>query len=299
MKIELASVGRMRIAFASRALPLAAATEIRGRTDLYGHVLVWPNGSQYRVLPPGAVRTLLGERRIDAVPLVRPQSTTRGEGQRRLGLATKKWDLSTRSGKLSLEQAKIPNSGEGGALLCRLLSELVSIDPSAAPCATDEVPLRAQITWPGSGGGGVVLEAIAINEKVELATSTMLVPPPGGEFVPASLPPFPAAVFLSREELAALRLRPLELPARSVGAPDDGLLVFNGTDSLRYAFVDTVPVGWVAPGRELLVPGLVRGRYLVQWRTFLGDAVEAPSLVEVPARIAIGVASSVALDAGR
>ena len=130
-----------------------------------GHLLVWPNGVKYRVLPPGAVRTLLGERRVDAVPLVRPQTSTKSEGPHRLGLATKKWDLSTRTGKLSLEQAHIAGAGEGGPLLCRMLAEIIAVDPLFAPCSDEEVPLRAQYSWPD--GGSVAFEVTALAEKVD------------------------------------------------------------------------------------------------------------------------------------
>ena len=133
MTIDLASVGRMRVIFESRALPLGEESEIRSRSDRYGHVLVWPNGSRYRVLPPGAVRTVLGERRVDAIPLVRAQSSGRARGDAAAGFPTKKWELGTRTGKLALEQAKIVGAGEGGALFCRFLSEIVAIDPFRCP----------------------------------------------------------------------------------------------------------------------------------------------------------------------
>src|SRR5204863_6130740 len=136
-------------------------------SDFLGHLLVWPGGAQYRVLPPGAVRTLLGERRVDAVPLVRPQTSPKGEGARRVGFATKKIDLSTRTGKLFLEQAKIAGAGEGGLLLCRFLTEIVAIDPVFAPCESEEVPLRAFYTWPE--GGSIAFEVTSVAEKVDFS----------------------------------------------------------------------------------------------------------------------------------
>ncbi|HKQ71240.1 MAG TPA: hypothetical protein VJT73_17975, partial [Polyangiaceae bacterium] len=294
MAIDLASAGRMRIIFDSRSLPLEQNAEIRARTDRYGHVLVWPSGSQYRVLPPGAVRTLFGERRVDAIPLVRPQSSGKSDGARRAGYATKKWELTTRTGKLVLEQAKIPGAGEGGPLLCRLLAEIVAVDPSAAPCQADEVPLRAQYSWPQ--GGSIVFETNQVHEKSEYSSSTLLVPPLGGTFMPTGLPPHPIDTFLSKDELAAFRQKPLETtgtPAPS--APGEGLSLFNGTDVLRYAFLDSVPVAAVLPGKEVRVSGPLRGRYLVQWRTFLGDAVEPAATLELPARASLGVTT----DGGR
>jgi len=287
MTIDIASVGRMRVTFESRALPLAQGSEIRARTDLYGHLLVWPNESRYRTLPPGAVRTLLGERRVDAIPLVRARTSAKVDGPRRIGLATKRWDLDTRTGKVSLEQARIAGAGEGGALLCRFLSEIVAIDPSAAPCSPDDVPVRAQYAWPE--GGGVVFEVTSVAERVEFAGVQLLVPPSGGEFTPESLPLNAGATsLLTKEELASFRLRPIDAPGpRAQTAPAEGLALVNGTDTGRFAFVDGVPVAWVAANHDQLLSGLPRGRYTVQWRTFLGDTADAPFTVDLPARVAV------------
>jgi hypothetical protein len=294
MTVELSPLGRMRVVFSSRGLPLRQGTELRARTDRYGHVLVWPNATGYRVLPVGAVRTLLGERRIDAIPLVRPLSQARGDGPRRLGYPTRKWDVATRSGKMSLETARIAGAGESGALLCRLLSELIALDPQTAPCAIDEVPLRAQFTWPRAGG--VVFEAVAVGEKAELSPSDLAVPPVGSEFTPANSPPDGGAVFLSSDELAAFRLRAAEVASPlAAGAPRDGLLLHNATDVARYLFLDGVPAAWVDPGRDQLVLGPPRGRYQVQWRTFLGESSDPPITVEVPSRVSIGAGT----DGGR
>jgi hypothetical protein len=239
------------------------------------------------------VRTLLGERRIDAVPLVRPMTSTRGEGPRRLGFATKKWEIATRTGKVALELARIAGAGESGALWCRFLFEIIALDPSAAPCTGDEVPLRAQFSWPR--GGGVTFEATSVSEKSELSPSQLLVPPTGTEFTPGNPPPDAGALFLTSDELAAFRIRPAELAPVAAGAPRDGLLVHNATDVPRYVFLDAVPVAWVDPNRDQLVVGPPRGRYQVQWRTFLGEAGDAPLTVDLPARVSIGASA----DAGR
>ena len=68
--IDLTESGRMRIAFDSVSFTLTKFTELRARYDRYGHVLVWPNTDQYRVIPPGALRALIDERRIGRQNLV-------------------------------------------------------------------------------------------------------------------------------------------------------------------------------------------------------------------------------------
>jgi hypothetical protein len=268
-------------------MPLGEGTELRSRTDRYGHVLVWPSGSEYRSLPPGAARTLLGERRIDVVPLVRGQASPSVDGPHRLGLATKKIEIVTKTGKVVLEQAKIADAGDGGLLLCRLLTELIAIDPAQAPCASDDVPLRAQYTWPS--GGSITFEAFSITHRLDMPAGQLLVPPLACEYAPGALPPTTTGVFLTRDEMAAFRTRALDLgPSVAPGAPGEGLLAFNGTDLLRFLWLDGVAIAWVAPGKEQYVIGAPRGRYQAQWRTFLGDIVDLPRQVELPARLVVG-----------
>lgn len=288
--VDIASAGRLRVRFQSRAFPLGSGTELRSRIDGYGHVLVWPSGREYRVLPSGAVRTLLEERRADAIALVQPQMTGQTEGPKRAGRPTERWDLVTRTGRLSMERAKIAAAGEGAILFCRLLSEIIAIDPAAAPCVSEEVPVRAQYTWPN--GNGIVFEVSSIADKIEHPTGQLLVPPQGAAFVPAGLPRDATGIFLTRDELAALRTKPIEIgQSKAPGAPAEGLFAVNGTELLRYLYIDGVPVAWVPPFREQHVIGPPKGRYTVQWRTFLGDAIDPPKTVELPARISFGIAT--------
>jgi hypothetical protein len=77
-------------------------------------------------------------------------------------------------------------------------------------------------------------------------------------------------------------------PDAQVGVPDAGLLVVNSSDQLRVVWLDGVAAAWVAPGGRQLLASLVRGRYALQWRTFLGDAWEVPRLISVPGSSDIG-----------
>jgi hypothetical protein len=279
MRVDMAALGRMRIVFQARAMPIESDAEVRARADRYGHVLLWPNGSAYRVLPPGAVRTLLAEGRADATPLVRAESATVSDGGRRASRRTKKWELATRTGKLVLEQARMIAAGEGGPLFCRFLSEFIAVDPSVAPCAVDDVPVRAQYTWPG--GGSIVFEASSVVERTELAATQLSVPPAGVDFARTGVPARGTVVLLTREELGALRARPEPAPIPSF---DEGLFLQNRSDVLRYVFLDGIPAAIIAPNHDVSLMGLSRGRYLVQMRTFLGDAVDAPTWMDVPTR---------------
>ena len=55
------------------------------------------------------------------------------------------------------------------------------------------------------------------------------------------------------------------------------------------AWLDGAPIAWVAPGAQLGLPGLLRGRYGFAWRTFLGDAYDAPTTINVPGARVVGV----------
>jgi hypothetical protein len=288
--VDISSAGRLRVSFQSRAFPLGSGAELRSRSDGYGHVLVWPSGQEYRVLPAGAVRTLLGERRTDAIPLVQPEVAGPAEGPRRAGYPTQRLEMATRTGRLAMEQARIAAAGEGAILFCRLLSEIIAVDPAAAPCVSDEIPVRAQYTWPN--GNSLIFEVSHIADKVEIPSGQLMVPPHGATYVPNGLPRDATGLLLTRDELFAFRTKPIDTgPSKVVGAPTEGLFAVNPTELLRYLFVDGVPVAWVAPNREQKVIGPPRGRYVVQWRTFLGDAIEPPKTVEVPARISFGIST--------
>jgi hypothetical protein len=298
VRVDATDSGRMRVEMTSNALPLPAHTELRARADRWGHLLLWPNGSGYRVIPEGALRTLLGERRVDVTPLAAGQVKPAGDGKR-LGVAVRKVDVTAPLGTLRLELGKLPESGEGGPLLCRSFVELLGVDPKSTACQSGEVPLFASWTW--QEGGGISWEATAINRRNDFLPADFVVPPTGAQQEPSGLPIAPGGVVLSREELAAFRTAPANLPPPTdPTAPGEGFIAMNQTDTLLYLLVDGIPVALVPPLSEKYVIGTVRGRYLVQWRTFLGEKVLPPVMVEMPARISTGgSADAGAPDAGK
>src|SRR5262249_50329248 len=110
LKIDLTEAGRMRAEITGIAFPLAAHTELRARSDHYGTLLVWPNGGGYRVVPPGALRAVLGDRRMDVTPLPPGPPRPQGEG-RRLGVPVRKVEIASSVASLRLELGKVPESG--------------------------------------------------------------------------------------------------------------------------------------------------------------------------------------------
>jgi hypothetical protein len=297
-KIEIADTGRMRATFTSRALPLPTFSELRARSDNWGNIVVWPSASQYRVVPPGALRTVMGERRVDVTPLAPGAVKAQGDGKK-LGVATRKVELTSALGRVLLELGKVPEAGDGGQLLCRVLVELAAVDPRTSACQPGEVPLGAVYTWL-DGGGGVAFEVTRLDKSGALPGNDLLVPPPLAQFVATGLPASDG-VFLTREELAAFRSVPLQLPpVTDPTIPGEGFMAQNKTDVLSYLLVDGVPAVAVQPGKEQYVIGPPRGRYIVQWRTFLGERIEPPRIVEMPNRFVTGVAPAApgAPDAG-
>ena len=63
----------------------------------------------------------------------------------------------------------------------------------------------------------------------------------------------------------------------------------NATLELRVLYIDCIPVAWAAPLSRGPLRGLRRGRYIAQWRTFLGDAVEPAIPQTVPGIAQVGV----------
>jgi hypothetical protein len=264
---------------------LPQGTELRARADHYGHIVLLPGEDGYRVAEPGALRALLGERRLDVAPVSPAEVTSPGEGLRRMNVRTRRVDVSTRTAKATLEVAAFRDAGDGGALVCRMLLDLMSAPPSTAACATDEVPLHAELRW--TTQGALAFDVTSIVRRADLAATDMAAPPATAVFASGPLPPSWGEALLGKGELGAFRTAPVELPppqGRDAQAPppDAGLVLVNSSDELRIGWLDGVPVAWVAPGGRVPLPSLVRGHYVLQWRTFLGDAWEPPETVTVP-----------------
>ncbi|MBK6520605.1 MAG: hypothetical protein IPM79_12065 [Polyangiaceae bacterium] len=276
--VTLTALGRMKLVFESRSLPLPYGSELRARHDKYGHLVFWPGASLYRIIPPGALRTVIGERRVDVTPLSAGGKTD-GPGGKRLEHTTRRVVLDGPLGKLSLELAMVPEAGLGGPLLCRTLVETLGLDPSTPECKPEEVPLHASFDW--LGGGGVDFTVSSFERRTDIAPGSVLVPPPGAERTDASLPQSDG-VFVTRDELRAMRKTPLDITKTDPAAPPDGFIADNGRDQPMELWLDGLPIVSVpALGKRFLV-GAQNGRYNAQWRTFLGDRIEPPEVVEIP-----------------
>ncbi len=199
--VDLAPAGRMRFTFATPVFPVPQNAELRSGVEHWGHVLVWPDGTSYRVMLPGALRALFAERRADVLPMAQGTLKPLGKGGL-LGLETRKVQIKSETGSVSLESASISGIADSGKLLCRLLLELIAVDPANAAC-DGPVPLRAEYKWPN--GGRLGFEVTAIVRRPELPYGLLVVPPASGLLKPGELPPQPAGVLLTRAQLGAFR----------------------------------------------------------------------------------------------
>ncbi|MCL2777024.1 MAG: hypothetical protein FWD73_03395 [Polyangiaceae bacterium] len=280
-------ISRMRMVLVGQGFVLPSDTEIRARSDRFGHIVVWPDAT-YRPFGPGALRALLGERRFDVAPLTSADVVSKGEGSKRIGIRVRRVEVTTRAARALFEIGHLPDLGDSGILLCRTLLDLVNAPPTTPMCGLDELPMRAELRWANQGSFG--FELTQVLKKNDIATATLLVPPPTAVFAET---PIGGAnvkttqIELGPQELAAFRTLPVDVPI-AAGQASEGLTIINATDELRIVSIDGVTVAWAAPGARDVVVGLPHGRYNVQWRTFLGDMLAPSSLVVVPGTSQIG-----------
>ncbi len=286
VEIELAATGRLRFELASDTFVMPRGTELRARSDVYGHAVVWPDSRSYAVLAPGTLRAALNERRADKIPIARPKPVETS-APALFGLAVERRQLTTQLGRLDLDQAHIPGSGFGGPLLCRLLLELVAASPESSACSAESVPLRAEYSW--AEGGKVAFEVVKWTRSSSVPAEGMLTPPRTAAFKRGELPPPGPPLLLDVNDLARFRLRPSGkvVDRREAQAVKDGLLVVNRGELAGYLLIDGAPVLRAEPRSGDVTLPLVAGTYSVGVRDFLGSTNLAPSVTVVPAKVVL------------
>ncbi len=282
---------RARVLLASSGFVLPPETELRSRVDRYGHLVIVPKERAYRVVAPGSMRAVLAERRLDVAPISIADVTSSGEGPKRLSYATRRVEVVNRVAKATFELATLKEAGDGGALVCRLLLDLMAAPPSTPVCAPDEVPLHVEFAW--TTKGVFAFDVVALTRRTDLGVADLAAPPLLA-FTSSPFPAQPAESLLTRAEFAALRTGPVDVPTdarekKDAEAPplEGGLVVSNASDVLRFVWLDGAPVAWVLPRRREHLQGLHKGRYSVAWRTFLGDTFDSAQTINVPGRIEI------------
>lgn len=255
--IALRSNGALQVTFTSEAFPFPSGVRLQARHANFGHLLVWPDATRYRVLAPGTLRNLFSEGRADAAPLLNVAEVLQPT-DRRLGLPARVSQLETPRGNVRLTQVQTTAAGLGGPLLCRLLLELLLIAPSTTTCVEDWVPVRADFTDPD---GAKLAFAVSTLERRPESPPSINVPPVGGRFLTSDLPRRATPSFIERTALAALK-------------PGDRfatLVAVNANYGAGYLLLDGVPVAFVAPRARIKVPGLPKGHYHLELRGFFGN----------------------------
>ena len=266
------------------------ATELRSRVDRYGHVLLWPGERAYRVVEPGALRALFGERRLDVAPLSTATVRDAGDGPRKLNAKTRRVEVTTRAAHATFELASLRDAGDGGALVCRVLLDLMGAAPSTDVCGDDDVPFHAELRW--TTQGVLTFDVTSAIRRTDLSAPELAAPPASLTFLATPPPSSPGEALVGRADLAAFRTAAIDVPSTAQGdaqpPPEAGLALVNSTDELRVAWIDGAPVAWVGPQARFPLMSLLRGRYTLQWRTFLGDAAEPAITQIVPGTSEVG-----------
>ncbi len=292
VRITLSPAGRMRLVVDGVTFPVERGVELRSRFDRYGHVVVWPDQHGYRVLQPGTVRAFFNEGRADVLALD-PATTSDAQPGTALGWDATTVVLGTDLGQLTLTQARVPGSATSGALVCRLLLELLCAEPTTPACGIDLVPTRGEYAW--ADGGKLLFEVISLTRPTEVDANALRVPPLVPSFKGDLLPVSPSGPLVGSGDLRALRRHDVPAPPTDGGAPpSSGLELTNRTDTLAYALLDGVPVARVAPIHSVTLPTLRPGRYSLRWTDFLGSEVTAAESLTVPGASSHGRA----LDSG-
>ena len=274
------SPNRMRMQLTSAGFLLPRDSELRARLDRYGHLFLTPDLASYRVLAPGSLRALFAERRADVSPLSPAEVAAKGDGTTRLGYKTRLAEVQSRAGKGVFEIAKLPELGEGGSLLVRALLDFMNAPPQVEVVGTDELPLHAELHW--STRGALFLDVTSVTKRTDIPGIALAVPPSGASFVTGALPPVAGELRVSNKDLTALHTGPSDVGPQAASTPSGSLVLVNAADTPRFAWIDGAPVAWVAPEGRLELSSLPRGRYQLEWRTFLDDAAVPARTITVP-----------------
>ncbi len=280
LRIRLTTNGRMFAELSSPSFTLPAGTQLMARLDRFGHVVVWPDGRSYRVAPRGSLRALLQERRVDVAPLLDGEIVPGGAGKR-FDLTTLRHTVQSPLGEVVMESAVDATLGGSGVLVCRLLLELLRLDPGVDLCPSGELPVEATFRW--VNGGELAFRVTSLRRVASFATlgsDALSIPPAMPIFKPGELPPETSALLWSEAEERQL------LGARSPREAE--LTLDNPSEVPVFVVADRTPVARVAQ-RSSTVFRAAQRSHIVFHRDFLGERVSTSQSLELPAKLVLGV----------
>jgi hypothetical protein len=212
---------RLRLVLVEGPWLLPLGTEVRARADRLGHVLVWPDGRSYRVVPVGSLLNLFGERRADVMPRFSP---TPDVPRAASGVwSSSRVTLKTPMGQLRLDTRPAPSPGDpSGHMLCRTLLELIRAR-GADVCVGASFAREAELTF--EGGPPLKILVSLPTRSSDLHPRRFLVPPEMPIFKPGEYPPGALGPLTAQEEAAVWSELGLERPTR----PEDAnIVITNG-----------------------------------------------------------------------
>lgn len=299
---------RQRWRLASSVFPFPEGTELRTRADRLGHLVVWPDARSYRVVRPGALRSLFADRRVDRVPFVESVSKRLEPGKWKERV-TEVVSLETALGTAVLETVEQTDLPSAATLLCQTLLELGRIRAQAELCPLGRLPVHFEMNF--EGGGQLVFEVTALQALSNLNVEGFRAPPLLPIFKLGELPPsepllleepvrskvFPFEA-KSQKLVAdpAFKPEPTEAPlpgAPPVEAPPvpqrikNEVTVTNREDRPILLLVNRVPLRWLAPGeKETLFVKPEGARFSA--RDFFGERIIEGGVVTPPADVVWG-----------
>lgn len=279
LRLLMSPLGHLTVELASPTFSLPPGTQLRAQVDRLGHVVVWPDLRSYRVAPPGSLRALINERRVDVAPLFTGHSRDEGSGQK-LGLATARRVVTGPMGRLTLESIELPAAGSGGTLVCRFLLELARLHASDELCPPGELPVDAHFAW--TRGGELSFRVTALQRHstwpVDVPAGTFEIPPPMPISKPGELPP-ERSPFLWDADTSAAFWGP--------APPGAELVLSNLREVPMYVIVERLPLARV-PALGVARWAAPRAAHSVSFRDFLGEDVYGARRVEGSGGLALG-----------
>lgn len=303
-------IARMRLIMTSSVFPFPIGTELRARGDRHGHVLLWPDGRSYRVVPSGALRSLFNDRRVDRVPFVEAIVKVQG-GPEAVAGEPRVSEIVTPIAQARLTSTQLVGLPYASTLLCDTLLELIRVEATALLCPEGYVPLKLEVVW--SGDSKLQVDLAELKPATDLEVEQFRAPPALPIFKRGELPPFESYLLSERARYALLPLTheakdpvatsppapsvvgaeaaPMPAPAPAELRPSNELVLVNNRDRLLFVMLGRVPFVWLGPGDK--VPLLLKTNEVrVSARDFLGEYILAEESRTPPTQVHLG--SSVA-----
>lgn len=293
---------RLRLISRGRASPFPPGTELRLRADRLGFVLVWPDDRSYRVVPPGALRSLFVDRRVDRVPFVEAKVKISPEKES-VEPTARIVQISTSIGQARLETTALKDLPFAAPLLCRTLLEFVRVKNSEQLCPLGQIPLHFEFVW--LNGNKLTADLSELKPATDLATDRFRSPPSLPILKTGELPPFSSYLLSETERFAHLPLSKTKepIPPTTVVAPTTSNLaptapvlppqpaneieLHNNMDRPLFIVMNRLPLLWLDSGETLAFytkPGDVR----ISARDFVGEQLIPEQVVTSPTRLYFG-----------